>query len=709
MSDFEIVQLQNPTIFQIVGGLNYKGAYNAGASYSIGDVVYYEGSGYVSIVDANQGNAVTDNSKWQLVAHKGDTGSQGNQGDTGVQGDKGDTGSTGPTGAKGDTGSTGSQGDKGDTGASGSQGAKGDTGSTGPTGAKGDTGNTGSTGAKGDTGSTGAKGDTGSDGSPGAKGDTGDKGDTGAAGGEVAWQGAWATSTVYAVDDTVENDGSAYICIQAHTSGSDDEEPGVGANWENYWSLMVEKGDTGAQGVKGDTGNTGAAGAKGDTGDTGSQGDQGDTGATGSQGAKGDTGNTGAKGDTGSQGDQGDTGATGSTGAKGDTGNTGSQGDQGDTGATGAKGDTGNTGSAGAKGDTGDQGDQGDTGVSGVPGDTGVQGDTGVTGAKGDTGAAGAKGDTGAAGTTSPGGSDTQVQFNNDGAFGGDAGLTFNTATDELKFTGDFEVKDDPSSPTKSYRFKTSGGALDLDASGKNLYISVYSGAGYTGTQRKYIIAKADSHIAQMMGDWEFKKDNNEFGDTHAYLAQTGYVFNEAGDAIDLRVEGDTDTNLLFVGGSANRVGIGNNAPTTKLDVTGAVSSTFTGEPAADHTADGPKMSLLNAGESIAVMNLVYLSTSDGEWHNTDADAESTTAGMLGIALGTGTDGNPLTVALKGSVVRDDSWSWTVGQTLYASTDAGGITDTAPSGSDDVVRIIGYAVSDDAIYFAPDETYIVHE
>lgn len=39
-------------------------------------------------------------------------------------------------------------------------------------------------------------------------------------------------------------------------------------------------------------------------------------------------------------------------------------------------------------------------------------------------------------GSTSPGGADTQVQFNDGGAFGGDAGLTYNKTTDALTLAG---------------------------------------------------------------------------------------------------------------------------------------------------------------------------------------------------------------------------------------------------------------------------------
>ena len=54
------------------------------------------------------------------------------------------------------------------------------------------------------------------------------------------WQGSWTTATSYALYDAVENDGSSYVCIDAHTSGDEDDEPGVGADWTTYWDLFVE-------------------------------------------------------------------------------------------------------------------------------------------------------------------------------------------------------------------------------------------------------------------------------------------------------------------------------------------------------------------------------------------------------------------------------------------------------------------------------------
>lgn len=48
-------------------------------------------------------------------------------------------------------------------------------------------------------------------------------------------------------------------------------------------------------------------------------------------------------------------------------------------------------------------------------------------------------------------------------------------------------------------------------------------------------------------------------------------VINEAGADKDTRIEGDTDVNLLFVDASTDRVGVGTNTPGSKLDVKGTL------------------------------------------------------------------------------------------------------------------------------------------
>lgn len=80
--------------------------------------------------------------------------------------------------------------------------------------------------------------------------------DLAALGSTIEWIGAWQTSTAYAAQDGVENDGSSYICTSSHTSGAS-TEPGVGASWETVWDLLASKGDQGDQGIQGVQGGDG--------------------------------------------------------------------------------------------------------------------------------------------------------------------------------------------------------------------------------------------------------------------------------------------------------------------------------------------------------------------------------------------------------------------------------------------------------------------
>jgi hypothetical protein len=56
-------------------------------------------------------------------------------------------------------------------------------------------------------------------------------------------------------------------------------------------------------------------------------------------------------------------------------------------------------------------------------------------------------------------------------------------------------------------------------------------------------------------------------------------VINQGGDdAVDFRVEGDTDTHLIFTDASADRVGIGASSPKTKLDVENSTAPTLSND-----------------------------------------------------------------------------------------------------------------------------------
>ena len=98
---------------------------------------------------------------------------------------------------------------------------------------------------------------------------------------------------------------------------------------------------------------------------------------------------------------------------------------------------------------------------------------------------------------------------------------------------------------------------------------------------------------------------------------------------------------------------------------------------------------------------------SDGTWAAADADATATAGGcLLAIALGTDPDSDGM--LLRGMFTLDHD-PGTIADELYVSTTAGDITGTAPSGSGDVVRVVGYCLdsTNGQIWFNPSNDFIV--
>ena len=72
-------------------------------------------------------------------------------------------------------------------------------------------------------------------------------------------------------------------------------------------------------------------------------------------------------------------------------------------------------------------------------------------------------------------------------------------------------------------------------------------------------------------------------------------------------------------------------------------------------------------------------------------------------ALGTNSSTNGM--MLQG-FVGDDSHGFAKGVPLYLTT-SGQLSTTVPASTGNVVRIMGYAVDDDTLYFDPDKTFVV--
>ena len=174
-------------------------------------------------------------------------------------------------------------------------------------------------------------------------------------------------------------------------------------------------------------------------------------------------------------------------------------------------------------------------------------------------------------------------------------------------------------------------------------------------------------------------------------------VVNQTSDSlVDFRVESDNNTHMLFVDGSADKVGIDTSSPKTALDVhhdpTSLANDTGGGEVVTFGTGN------LTAGK-------LYFLNSSGAWTETDADAISTSDGLLGIALGASPSAG---VLLRGFFDAHTYLSnFIAGLPVYISTTAASMDTTLPSGTGDIVRCVGYCTNTaNVIYFNPESSHL---
>lgn len=117
-------------------------------------------------------------------------------------------------------------------------------------------------------------------------------------------------------------------------------------------------------------------------------------------------------------------------------------------------------------------------------------------------------------------------------------------------------------------------------------------------------------------------------------------------------------------------------------------------------------------GATIAFGDLVTLDKDDSRWELVDisvaAAATGDARGIIGIAVTSSTDGGALTVLLRGIIRADANFpALTIGAAVYAST-TGDIVVAQPTTTDHVIRIVGYALTADEIYFNPDNVWTTH-
>ena len=131
-------------------------------------------------------------------------------------------------------------------------------------------------------------------------------------------------------------------------------------------------------------------------------------------------------------------------------------------------------------------------------------------------------------------------------------------------------------------------------------------------------------------------------------------------------------------------------------------------EPYSDDTGRGVSVTVTVDTNATGIGAAMFCAA-DGHWDEANASA-ATTCPCTGIALTAGT-GAGKEMLLCG-VVRNDGWTWTTGpgslSLIYLSTTTGLLTQTAPSGSGEMIQAVGFAITDDVMFFNPQLHWIEH-
>jgi hypothetical protein len=133
----------------------------------------------------------------------------------------------------------------------------------------------------------------------------------------------------------------------------------------------------------------------------------------------------------------------------------------------------------------------------------------------------------------------------------------------------------------------------------------------------------------------------------------------------------------------------------------------------ADVRYNGDVLTQQTAGSSNLFPGMLIALRSNNTWEPADATTTNS-AFLLGICLSqVGANAGELSVLLEGQVsttYHGQLGTSTPGSPLYISTTAGNVTETAPSGTGEYVRLIGHNIYDNTdvvvIRFDPDNTWI---
>ena len=264
-----------------------------------------------------------------------------------------------------------------------------------------------------------------------------------------------------------------------------------------------------------------------------------------------------------------------------------------------------------------------------------------------------------------------------------------------------------PTNQDSPFLYRIGGGSLAIGSAtetGSGAYVALYTNslermritsAGNVGigtTSPNAPLQFSNAITTRKVVLYEMANNNNQFYGFGVEAARLVYsTANTGDDHVFYAGASSTSRNeLIRIDGSNGDIKL---SPSSRiiLDDTPAAS-----------TASGSGTIVKWSVSDTTTAGTLYTVKTNGLWTPVDADNEATSIGMLAIALGSNaTDG----MLLQGFFYKA-SHGFTIGLPLYISNTAGAFTTTRPTGTNDYVRIIGYATSTNYIYFDPDKTWV---
>lgn len=194
------------------------------------------------------------------------------------------------------------------------------------------------------------------------------------------------------------------------------------------------------------------------------------------------------------------------------------------------------------------------------------------------------------------------------------------------------------------------------------------------------------------------------------YTATEGLIMTGQGSTNDVTIKNDADATVLGIPTGTTNLQLGVDGTINEILMT--EKSSIALDPAGGADGDYSGVTFTGTGGVTAAFgDVLYLKAADSEWYFADASVVGTAGTVaVAIAVSSTTDGNPVTLMSHGIIRADAGFpALTIGAPVYISitgTTTNTVTVTAPSGADEVVRVLGFALTANEMLFNPSPDHI---